>query len=309
VRIISKMCAHSPQSLPSGAAVVGAGTMGTGIALVLARAGIEVRLTARRAATLDRARARLAADPAGASIHTTTSLETALAGVGLVIETILEDVEPKRAVLAAAERLATPGAILTSNTSSLPLASLAGALEERARFAGWHWFNPPELVRLVEIVRGEETSTPVVETLHDWSVALGKSPVIVQHDLAGFAANRLQYALLREAYALVESGTCTREDIDRVLTEGLAPRWAGVGPFETMDLAGLDVHLAVTRNLFPELSNRTDPPEALLRLTGEGKLGVKNGEGLRGTYDDERIQGLRALRDRLLAAIPGLRES
>ena len=303
------MRAHSPQSLPQGAAVVGAGTMGTGIALVLARAGIEVQLTARSEATLDRARARLAAEPAGASIHTTTSLETALAGAGLVIETIVEEVEPKRAVLAAAERLAEPGAILTSNTSSLPLASLTSALEERGRFAGWHWFNPAELVRLVEIVRGEETSPPVVQTLRDWSVALGKSPVIVQRDLAGFAANRLQYALLREAYALVESGTCTREDVDRVLTEGLGPRWAGVGPFETMDLAGLDVHLAVTRNLFPELSNRTDPPEALLQLTGRGKLGVKSGEGLRGTYDHERIEALRALRDRLLAAIPRLRES
>ena len=309
MRIISEMRAHSPQSLPRGAAVIGAGTMGTGIALVLARAGVEVQLTARSAATLDRARARLAAEPAGASIHTTTSLETALAGVGLVIETIVEEVEPKRAVLAAAERLAEPGAILTSNTSSLPLASLTSALEERGRFAGWHWFNPPELVRLVEIVRGEETSPPVVETLRDWSAALGKSPVIVQRDLAGFAANRLQYALLREAYALVESGTCTREDIDRVLTEGLGPRWAGVGPFETMDLAGLDVHLAVTRNLFPQLSNRSGPPEALLQLTEEGKLGVKSGEGLRGTYDHERIEALRALRDRLLAAIPRLRES
>ena len=169
MRIISEMRAHSPQSLPRGAAVIGAGTMGTGIALVLARAGVEVQLTARSAATLDRARARLAAEPAGASIHTTTSLETALAGVGLVIETIVEEVEPKRAVLAAAERLAEPGAILTSNTSSLPLASLTSALEERGRFAGWHWFNPPELVRLVEIVRGEETSPPVVETLRDRS--------------------------------------------------------------------------------------------------------------------------------------------
>jgi 3-hydroxybutyryl-CoA dehydrogenase len=303
------MDSQLPRPLPSSATVIGAGTMGTGIALVLARNGIDVRLTARTIASLDRARARIDQEPAGVSIHTTIALEDALAGAELVIETIAEAVEPKRAVLSAAERLAAPDAILTSNTSSLPLAQLAVTLDRPHRFAGLHWFNPPELVRLIEIVRGELTDAVVVETLRDWVIALGKSPVIVQRDVPGFAANRLQYALLREAYALVESGVCSAEDVDRVLTEGLGPRWAAIGPFETMDLAGLDVHLAVTRNLFPELSNGVEPPEALVQLTSEGHLGVKSGLGLRGRYDDERIRALRTLRDRLLSMIPGLRDA
>ena len=308
VRIISEMRAHSPQSLPLSAAVVGAGAMGTGIALVLARAGIEVQLTARSAATLDRARARLAADPAGASIHTTTSLETALAGVGLVIETIVEEVEPKRAVLQPPSGWRRPA----RSSPRIPRRCRSRASPVRSKSAvasraGTGSTLP--LVRLVEIVRGEETSPPVVETLHDWerrtrqvsgdratrSRRLRREPPAIRAAPRGLRPRRV--------WDVHEGGHRSRAD------RGPRPSVGGRRPVrDDGPCRPGRAPRGHAQSLPWSFSNWTDPPEALLQLTGEGKLGVKNGKGLRGTYDDERIQGLRALRDRLLAAIPGLRE-
>ncbi|MGH3058292.1 MAG: 3-hydroxyacyl-CoA dehydrogenase family protein, partial [Gaiellaceae bacterium] len=174
-------------------AVVGAGTMGAGIARVFAGAGASVRLCARREASLEAARGRLG-DQA-ARVRLTTSADQALDAAELVIETIVEEAEPKRALLARAEELAAPDAILTTNTSSLRLASLADALGRPERFAGLHWLNPPELVELVEVVGGERTARETLEALAGWMEQLGKAPVVVRRDVPGFVANRLQYAL------------------------------------------------------------------------------------------------------------------
>jgi len=129
---------------------------------------------------------------------------------------------------------------VTTNTSSLPLAVLADGLERPERFASLHWFNPPELIELVEVVGSEGTAPETIETLQAWVEALGKAPIVVRRDVPGFVANRLQHALLREAYALVDAGVCSLADVDRAVTHGLGARWAAIGPFETMDLAGLD---------------------------------------------------------------------
>jgi 3-hydroxybutyryl-CoA dehydrogenase len=281
-------------SLPREVAVIGAGTMGAGIARIFADAGARVRLMARRLESLETAGERLG----DSTVETTTALDEALEGVHLVVETIVEEAEPKRAVLTRAEELAAPDALLTTNTSSLPLAALEGPLQRPRRFAGLHFLNPPELVEVVEVVGGEHTAPETLATLADWMRELGKAPIVVRRDTPGFVVNRLQYALLREAYALVDSGIASSEDVDRAVTHGLGARWAAIGPFETMDLAGLDVHAAVAANLWPELSNTTEPSPTIASA-------VERGEPLRG---DTPPEVLRERRNRVLRGLPALRE-
>ena len=280
--------------------------MGPGIARVFADAGASVRLCARRESSLETARARLRG--AGARVRLTTSTADALAGADLVVETIREELEPKRVLLARAEELASPEAILTTNTSSLPLVELAGGLRRPERFAGLHWFNPPELVELVEVVGGERTAPQTLAALATWMDRLGKAAVVVRRDVPGFVANRLQYALLREAYALVDAGVCSFADVDRVVAHGLAARWAGIGPFEVMDLAGLDVHAAVAASLWPGLADTREPSPSLARALETGALGVKSGRGLRGEYDAAAAAALTERRDRVLRGLAALRE-
>jgi 3-hydroxybutyryl-CoA dehydrogenase len=280
--------------LPREVAVIGAGTMGAGIARVFADGRASVRLSARRESTLEIARGRLG----DAEVRLTTSLDEALEGAGLVVETIVEDAEAKRPVLQRAEKLAAPDAIITTNTSSLPLGPLAHDLNEPARFAGLHFLNPPELVEVVEIVGARGTAPETLETLMTWMAELGKTPVVVRRDVPGFVVNRLQYALLREAYALVDSGVCSFADVDRAVTYGLGARWAAIGPFETMDLAGLDVHAAVAENLWPELSNTTESSPSIAAA-------LENGRPLCGETPSE---ALRARRDRVLRGLPALRD-
>jgi 3-hydroxybutyryl-CoA dehydrogenase len=267
--------------------------MGAGIARLFAEAGASVRLCARRESSLEAARSRLG----DVQVELTTSAGEALAGAELVIETIVEEVEPKRAVLTRAEELGSPDAILTTNTSSLPLGALAGVLRQPERFAGLHFLNPPELVELVEVVGGERTAPETLETLADWMEKLGKAPIVLRRDVPGFVVNRLQYALLREAYALVDAGVCTFADVDRAVTHGLGARWAAIGPFETMDLAGLDVHAAVAANLWPELNNDREPSPSLGQAVERGSL--------RAIEPDSLL----ARRDRVLRALRAAREA
>jgi len=271
-------------TLPREVAVVGAGTMGAGIARIFADGGASVRLTARREESLEAARER-----AGEAVAMTTDLDEALTGADLVVETIVEEVEPKRGVLARAEELAAPDAILTTNTSSLSVDEVGGELQRPERFAGLHFLNPPELVQVVEVVGGARTAPETLETLRGWMEELGKAPVVVLVDVPGFVVNRLQYALLREAYGLVDAGVCSFEDVDRAVTAGLGARWAAIGPFQTMDLAGLDVHAAVAENLWPELATTSKPSRSIEAARERGSI--------RADFDPEE---LKARRDRVL---------
>jgi 3-hydroxybutyryl-CoA dehydrogenase len=307
--------------LPARAVVIGAGTMGARIAACLARAGIEVSATARSEQTLRSAagviRAALAGpDPdadartgvgeAAGRVRLTTDAGAALDQADLVIETIREDQADKAALLARVAARARPDAILTTNTSSLDLAALASAAGASGRFAGLHWFNPADLVPLVEVVPAPGTSAATIETLRAWMLGLGKTPVVLTRAVPGFVANRLQYALIREAYALVADGVCSWAEADLAVTGGLGPRWAAVGPFQSMDLAGLDVHLAVARTLFPVLAAGSEPPGVLADLVAAGRLGAKSGDGLLGEYPPSRREELVARRDRVLRGISGI---
>jgi 3-hydroxybutyryl-CoA dehydrogenase len=306
---------------PGSVACIGAGTMGAGIALAFALGGSAATMVARRQPTLDAAWRRIEASVAlltaagrlpGAEpeavlgrIAGTTDLDGADLGADLVVESVAEDVAAKRRLYQAIEPRLGPSTILGTCTSSLSLAELAAGLARPERFIGYHWFNPPELLALVEIVPAEATAAAVTDRVEAFSRAIGKQPVRVA-DVPGFVANRLQYALIREAYHLVAAGVCTPADVDRVVTAGLGPRWAAIGPFLSMDLAGLDVHRAVVEQLFPRLSAGTTVPPVLSALTEEGALGVKSGRGLLGRYDERQVQEIIALRARALLMLDSL---
>ncbi|WP_128379402.1 3-hydroxyacyl-CoA dehydrogenase family protein [Streptomyces cavernae] len=329
-------------SAPTGRVlVVGGGAMATGIAARLAAAGIETVVLVRRAeaaaATRDEIARRVgrlvaigeaspgpaptsAPGPAPTSapspspspspaersgICATVLVGEAPGPFALAVESIAEDVEAKRVALAWAEALVADDGIVATNTSSLRLADLADGLARPERFAGWHWFNPAELVPLVEVTGGPLTAPDTLERLASLSRAIGKQPITLRRDHTGFVANRLQYALLREAYALVEEGVCGVEDVDRAVVSGLGARWAAIGPFAAMDAAGLDVHEAVAEQLFPQLSRSTEVPALLRRVRRSGATGMKGGRGLLGDYPPGAAQEVAARRDALLALLAG----
>jgi 3-hydroxybutyryl-CoA dehydrogenase len=314
--------AHAAPDPPRSVVVLGAGTMGAGIGLAFARAGSEVVLIARRQITLERARSRIRRSLSSLVTHggaTPTDSEEVLRRIGmtadvsgvdfrveLVVESIVEHLEEKRAALRRVEELAGEMTVIATNTSSLPLSDLSPALDRAGRFAGYHWFNPPELVRLIEVVAGPDTDRETIDRLIAWSVAIGKEPVRLRREIEGFLANRLQYALIREAYALVDRGICTIEDVDRVMTAGLGPRWAAVGPFQSMDLAGLDVHQEVVRRLFPKLAAEREVPPLLQQTVAEGALGTKTGRGLHGSYSEGSTRRLTDRRDLVLMTMAAM---
>ena len=295
------------------ALVVGGGTMAAGIAACLGAAGVTTVVQLRRPE---------AVEPTGAEIDRRVGQLVKLGIVTgapdvdvrvvagrpdgrftLAIESIAEDVAAKRAVLAKAEALLDDDGILATNTSSLRLGDLDADLARPERFVGWHWFNPAELVPLVEVVGGATTAEATLARLVALSQLIGKRPIAVRRDVPGFVANRLQYALLREAYALVDSGVCDVDAVDTAVTGGLGARWAAIGPFASMDAAGLDVHEAVARQLFPVLSGATELPELLRAARARGETGVKGGRGLCGRYPPGAGRSLGDRRDAMLAML------
>ncbi len=272
--------------------VVGAGAMGHGIAQVAAMAGYQVELFDINAAVLERALAavrsnldagveRGVVDPstreaALAALSTTTVLESAASGADLVIEAAPEQLELKRELFAQLDALSPPHAILATNTSSLSVTKIAAATERPGRVLGMHFFNPVHIMKLLEIVQGEETEERAVEIARAIGVAMGKTPIVVK-DSPGFASSRLGVILGLEAMRMVEDGVASAQDIDTAMELGYRHP---MGPLRLTDLVGLDVRLAIAQYLYRETgSDRFKPPEILERMVAEGKLGKKAGEG------------------------------
>jgi 3-hydroxybutyryl-CoA dehydrogenase len=272
-------------------AVIGAGTMGAGIAQVFARAGCRVALWSRSEGTLAAAR-NVVPD----EVRCTRSLAEALDGADVVSENVAEVITLKQDVLASIEAAVAPGCLITTNTSSVPITLLGTALEHPGRFLGMHWFNPAPVMPLIELVAGEATGDAAMERAESLTRRLGKLPVVVRADVPGFVVNRIQYALLREVLHLVESGVTSVEDADLAVRTTLAPRWAACGPLELMDLAGLDVVQQVSEILMPELSRSADVPESVRKLVAEGALGAKSGRGFY-EWPGERAARVKAHRD------------
>jgi 3-hydroxybutyryl-CoA dehydrogenase len=288
-------------------AVLGAGVMGRNIARVFLGAGHDVALFSRTAATLEDARSTLDGEQSGV-LTTTDSVAQAVAGAGLVLESVPERVDLKVALLAEAQAAAPDDAILSTNTSSLRLDQLAEGLHRPERFLGLHWFNPAHLVPLVEVVPAPSTEPGVVERAAELLADAGKRPRVLRRSVPGFLANRLQYALIREALQLLQDGVADAETIDAVVTDCLGPRWAVIGPLRSSDLAGIDTVVAVAEHLFADLSSATVPQPVLRALQEQGRLGARSGGGFHDFSDPaaaaaERDRGLEAV----LAALEALR--
>ena len=273
-------------------AIIGAGLMGHGIAQVFAQAGHRVVLTDPDAAVLRVALARVGRnlqddgiDPEAivARMSVDPRLDAAVADADLVIEAVPERLELKQRLFAQIAQAAPRHAILASNTSVIPITRIGEALsdEARSRLLGTHWWNPPHLVPLVEVVRTEFTRDAVFNEVFDWLRAVGKLPVKVQRDVTGFIGNRLQHALWREAIGLVEDGVCDAESIDLVVKNSFGLRMPVLGPMENADLVGLDLTRAVHQVLFPELKTNSRSSPLLDRLIDAGHGGMESGQGLR----------------------------
>ncbi len=273
-------------------AVVGAGTMGHGIAQAAAQAGCAVRLAdavsgaaqqalSRIRKNLDGAieRGKLSAEERDAVLARISAAPTpgdAAVGADLVIEAVPEQLELKRELFRAIEKAAPPAAILATNTSSLSVAAIAGAVRAPERVIGMHFFNPVHIMKLVEIVVHEATGGPAREGALALARAMGKEPIVVK-DSPGFASSRLGIALGLEAMRMLEAGVASAEDIDKAMVLGYNHP---MGPLRLTDVVGLDVRLAIARYLFETLRSPVfEPPAILERLVGEGRLGKKSGRG------------------------------
>jgi 3-hydroxybutyryl-CoA dehydrogenase len=268
-------------------AVIGAGLMGHSIAGVFAAAGASVSLYDPFPSALEAAPARIrlqleavGKDPEIADVIALTGeLETAVAGADLVVEAVPENLELKQNLLAQLAQL-LPTAVLATNSSVYRVGELASRVSNPERVVGTHWFNPPHLVPLVEVIQGEATAPEVVAWVIDFHRQAGKAPVHVRKDVPGFIGNRLQHALWREAIALVEGGVCDAETVDLVVRNSFGLRLAAMGPIENADYVGLDLTAAVHEYVFPSLSTMQQPAELVRDLVAKGDLGAKTGSGL-----------------------------
>lgn len=271
--------------------VVGAGTMGSGIAQVIAQAGIPVTLVDRRDEDLQRGRRAIqksldrlvkkgtldasSADAVVSSIARSTETQS-LAEADLVIEAVFEDLSVKTELFRNLDTIVRPDAILASNTSSISISALAATVSRPERFAGMHFFNPVPVLPLVEIVKGLQTADATVDAVTRFAIAIGKSPVLV-HDMPGFAVNRILVPMVNEAVFALSEGVAGRDEIDSAMTLGAAHP---MGPLALADLIGLDVCLSIMEILHRDLGDDKYRPAPLLRrMVASGKLGRKSGEG------------------------------
>jgi 3-hydroxybutyryl-CoA dehydrogenase len=271
--------------------ILGTGTMGRGIAYLSAVAGYETVLFDADPAALDGAHAALesilrkgvekskitesAAAAALARVQLIPDLEPAVSGADLIIEAVPESYDLKVELFAQADLFCGPDTILASNTSSISITKLASNVERRDRFVGMHFFNPPHVMKLVEIVRGERTSDATIEQVREIAEKMGKTAIVVR-DSPGFATSRLGVAIGLEAIRMFEEGVGSAADIDRAMELGYNHP---MGPLRLTDLVGLDVRLGIAEYLASTLGARFEPPQLLRDMVAQGKLGRKTGEG------------------------------
>jgi len=270
--------------------VVGLGTMGAGIAQVSVQAGFETvgrevseELCERARGTIEHylgravEKGRMTADERDAALgrlSLTTDLAD-LAGCGLVIEAIVEELDPKRELFAELDRMVAPEAILATNTSALPVGKIAEATEHPERVVGMHFFNPAPLLPLVEIVRAERSSDEAVDAAYEWAERAGKQPVRC-NDTPGFIVNRILIPTLNDCIRLLDQGI-TPEDLDKAMTKGVG--WP-MGPCALVDLVGVDIHIHAAEAMHEATGDeRMAPPERLRQMAAAGHLGRKTGQG------------------------------
>lgn len=278
--------------------VMGAGAMGSGIAQVCAQAGREVTLVDVDQEMLDGATDRMRPsleklakrgkirETPGIVLRRVKTVCTAnatldpLPDAALAIEAVPEDPDLKRRILQTLEQAVPPTTLIATNTSGIPVTALAEGLKQPGRFVGLHFFNPPALMRVVEVIRGKRTTPEAFAAAEELVRSLDRDPVVVQQDLPGFVLNRIAMTASNEAIRLVQEGVATAQDVDRGVKGAFGWR---MGPLETADLVGLDVVLAARTEIFRQTGDpRFEPPALLSELVANGRLGRKSG---RGFYD------------------------
>jgi 3-hydroxybutyryl-CoA dehydrogenase len=295
-------------------AVLGVGTMGPGIALLCAQGGYHVWMLGR-----NRARVEQGFNAIKANLHTnienglakeddahriieriqgSTTLEEAARNADFIIEAVSEHLEVKKDIFSRLDTICHKETILASNTSGLSITEMGAATKRPEKVVGTHFWNPPHLIPLVEIVRGEKTSDETLKVAVELMKILGKKPVIVKKEVPGFIGTRLHQALIREAFYIVELGIASIEDVDTVVKTSFGRRLAITGPFETCDLGGLDIFLAAAE-VWKNLCNTPEPSPLMVKKVKEGDLGAKTGSGLY-DWDPESIEAIRKAREREL---------
>lgn len=231
------------------------------------------------------------------SLITFTTDKSCFSDCGLVVESIVENMDIKKNFWKEVSTLVQDDTLLATNTSGLHITEIAEAVKGPERFVGQHWLNPPHLLPLCEIVVGEKTSEDTVKKMRQLVKELGKSPVVVK-DINGFLINRIQFAVLREALYLVETGAATVEDIGTVMKAGMGLRYAALGPFGVADFGGLDTFDHINSYLNESLCDSKEGSPLLRKMVEEGKLGVKSGEGFY-DYSGDKADKAVAQRDKL----------
>jgi len=275
--------------------VIGTGTMGPGIAQVFAQHGLDVRIYDIDQDKLKAARDTLAGNlnlvlQAGlisetdvteiqSKIKDASSLEEAVKGADLVLEVIPEVMDFKTALFSELDKICDPDTILATNTSGLSITTMAKAINNPERLVGMHWWNPPIIIPVIEIVKGEKTDDAVIKTVDNLIRKIKKVPVLVKKDVPGFLGNRLQYALMREAIALLNEGVASAEDIDTMIKAGIGFKFPIMGPLETIDMAGLDIYYPVSKYLNKDLDRSQEASPIVEEMVKRGDLGLKSGKG------------------------------
>ncbi|PRS44561.1 3-hydroxybutyryl-CoA dehydrogenase [Bacillus sp. RJGP41] len=294
-------------------AIIGSGVMGSGIAQSFAVSGYFVTINDIKEELLYHAQNRISENlsllieegaltdrekqGALANITYSVDLEGAVRDADFIIEAIPEVIELKLNLYQQLEEIIKPDAIIASNTSTFPISQLMEKATFAERMVITHFFNPGHLVPLVEIVQHDETKPEIVKVTMDLMRKIGKSPILLKKEIAGFIANRLQTALMREAFYLLKEGVADAEDIDTAITAGPGFRWAFTGPIEIADFGGLDTWQRVFDNVSPVLDQSKEAPDLIRDLVAEGKLGTKSGEGIF-TYEESTVSQKINERDR-----------
>jgi len=297
----------------NNATILGTGTMGPGMAAVLARAGMQVTMFDVNPEALERAKgivgvAEGVLDRLDVAVHDGGALRyesdqaSALAGAEIVIEAIPEQLELKQRVLAEVEGHIAAETIIASNTSGLPITKIAANLRHPERVIGWHWSNPPHLIPMNEVINGERTSPAVTAAVQELTRRIGYHPVTLKKEVPGFVENRVLYAIMRECLALVDEGVIDVEGLDLAVKWGIGYKLAVVPPIQLLDMAGLDIYTAVASFLNADLSNEQGISKTATDLRDAGNLGIKTGRGFF-EYTPERIAELQQQRGAALVAV------
>jgi 3-hydroxybutyryl-CoA dehydrogenase len=288
-------------------AIIGAGLMGHGLALVFAAGGHDVSITDAFPETLGTVKSRVSEtltflgwdEAAIERVTPTPVLETAVMDAAFVIEAAPEKLELKQQLFRQIEAAAPVDAILASNTSVIPITKIMAGLKHKQRALGTHWWNPPFLVPLVEVIQTEDTSMEVITRTMALLQQVGKVAVHVKKDVPGFVGNRMQGALWREAISLVENGVCDAETVDLVVKNSFGRRLSVLGPLENADLIGLDLTLDIHRQFLFDLETSKSPSPYLETLVRNGNLGFKSNQGFKPWTEEKKAALRAALREHL----------